>query len=191
MAVEADRSGKTDKEIYQIAMDAAAATSKSYSDMLTKRRNVNNANNNENSTSPQRNNKSKKSHFGQYKKGKSNVTQNSIAVERPSYLDSHCLVVSRVEKETTKQQFVEYINKIAGKTVEFLSTPRNLAKDYAHWRTIAIELRNEDYAILSNLDIWDSKLRIKPFEGRRFWDSKASTMTAKERKSSVYQSWQV
>ena len=70
-------------------------------------------------------------------------------------------------------------------------SPRYLAKDFSNWRTVAMELSIEDYEILSNPDIWDSNLRIKDFVGRRYWHNKASTLSANERKSTVYQSWQV
>ena len=112
----------------------------------------------------------------------------SIAAERPKYLDGKCLVVSRVKRDTTKSEFISYINRIAGRNANFLSSPRNLAKDYSAWRTVAIELCNEDYEILSNPDIWDSKLRIKDFVGRRYWHNKASTMSSNERKSTVFTS---
>ena len=99
------------------------------------------------------------------------------------------LVVSRVKRETTIPQIQDYINKIANKNVKFLHSPVNIAKDYAEWRTLAIELSNEDYNILSNPNLWSAKLRIKDFVGRRFWRNKASNISANERRSTVYQSW--
>ena len=87
-------------------------------------------------------------------------------------------------------QFQEYINEIAKKNVKFLHTPRNLAKDYSEWRTIAIELSDEDYEILSNPNVWHPRFRIKDFVGRRFWRNKASIISPTERKSAVFQSWQ-
>ena len=72
------------------------------------------------------------------------------------------------QDDFTKTEFMNYIKSIAGKNVEFLSTSRNLAKDYSNWRTIAIEISDEDYQILSNPDIWGLELRIKDFVGRRF-----------------------
>ena len=184
--MEATRNGKTDEEIKQIGMDAATATCKSYANILTKKINGNKGN----TISQNKTNKAKVPHIRQYKKGKCVSSDNSIAAERPKYLDGKCLVVSRIKRDTTKSDFISYINRIAGKNVNFLSSPRNLAKDYSTWRTVAIELSNEDYEILSNPDIWDSNLRIKDFVGRRYWHNKASIMSVNERKSTVYQSWQ-
>ena len=134
--------------------------------------------------------KNKSPHFLQYKRGKGEYTDINIAAERPKWLDHKCLVVSRVKKETTMSQFQEYINEIAKKNVKFLHTPRNLAKDYSEWRTIAIELSDEDYEILSNPNVWHPRFRIKDFVGRRFWRNKASIISPTERKSAVFQSWQ-
>ena len=199
--IEAVRSGKSEEEIQEIAMTTATETCKSYAEMLAKKRS-NVQTNNGNNVRPvagavdqpwqtqNKYNKAKKSHIGQYKKGKVVAPDISIAAERPKYLDSKCLVVSRVNRDTSKSQFQNYINSIAGKNIKILNC-RNLAKDYSRWRTVAIELCDEDYSILSNQDLWDSELRIKDFVGRRFWHNKASIMTANERKSSVYQSWQV
>ena len=53
------------------------------------------------------------------KKGKSNSTLISIAAERPKYLDSKCLVVSRVKRGITKDQYMNYVNTIAGKKYNF------------------------------------------------------------------------
>lgn len=184
-AMEAKRDGKSDEETIEIAMNAATAICKSYADMLSKK-----ANDKDKRKVNTQQTKPKISHYGQYKKGKSNSTLISIAAERPKYLDSKCLVVSRVKRGITKDQFMNYVNTIAGKNITFLNSPRNLAKDYSKWRTVAIEISDEDYQILSNPEIWDSNLMIKDFKGRRYWHNKASTMTANERKSTVYQSWQ-
>ena len=199
--IEAVKSGKTEEETQEIAMNAATETCKSYAEMLAKKRSNVKINNGVNVRpvagavaqpwqTQNKNNKAKKSHIGQYKKGKCLTPELSIAAKRPKYLDSKCLVVSGVDRETSKTQFQNYINSIAGKNINFLGC-RNLAKDYSRWRTVAIELCDEDYLILSNPDLWDSKLLIKDFVGRRYWHNKASTMTANERKSTVYQSWQV
>ena len=52
---------------------------------------------------PQYNNKRK--HIVQYKKGTGTSNNNSIAAKRPSYLDNKCIVISRVDKDTTMSQF--------------------------------------------------------------------------------------
>ena len=169
-------------------MEAAKAVCKSYAQILNKSQAKTT---NKNNTSTQsKSNKSRPSHISQYKKGKCESSLISIAAKKTKYLEGKCLVVSQVKSDSTKVEFINYINSIAGKNVKFLSSPRNLAKDYSNWRTIAIEISDEDYQILSNSEIWDSKLRIKDFIGRRYWHNKASTMTANQRKSAVYQSWQ-
>ena len=127
--------------------------------------------------------------FAQYKKGTNQAIGIDIAAEKPKYMEHKCIVVSRVKRETTIPQIQDYINKIANKNVKFLHSPVNIAKDYSEWRTLAIELSNEDYNILSNPNLWSAKLRIKDFVGRRFWRNKASNISANERRSTVNQSW--
>ena len=183
-ANKAVRNGATDEEARAIGMEAAKAVCKSYAQILNKSQAKTT---NKNNTSTQsKSNKSRPSHISQYKKGKCESSLISIAAKKPKYLEGKCLVVSRVKSDSTKVEFINYINSIAGKNVKFLSSPRNVAKEYSNWRTIEIEISDEDYQILSNPEIWDSELRIKDFVGRRYWHNKASTMTANQRKSAVY-----
>ena len=71
-----------------------------------------------------------------------------------------------MKRGITKDQFMNYVNTIAGKNITFLNSPRNLAKDYSKKRTIAIESSEKDYQIFSNPEIWDSNLMIKDFNSR-------------------------
>ena len=105
---------------------------------------------------PQYNNKRK--YLVQYKKGTGTSNNNSIAAKRPSYLDNKYIVISRVDKDATMSQFQSNINQKAGRNINFLHKPLNLAKDYASWRTIVIELNDNDNEVLSNSEFWDSSV---------------------------------
>ena len=114
----------------------------------------------------------------------------SIAAKRPAFLDNKCLVISRRSKSTSTPLLQAYVNQRAGRNVKFLYEPKNLAREYAKWRTIAIELNDTDYELLSKPEFWDSGIRLKDHIGRRFWRDQASNMSANDRFKSVRQSWE-
>ena len=136
---------------------------------------------------PQYNNKRK--HIVQYKKGTGTSNNNSIAAKRPSYFDNKCIVISRVDKDTTMSEFQSNINQKAGRNIQFLHKPINLAKDYASWRTIAIELNDNDYELMSNPEFRDSGILLKDYVGRRWWRNQASNLSSTQRQNAMRQQW--
>ena len=114
----------------------------------------------------------------------------SIASKRPAFLDNKCLVVSRISKSTSITLLQAYVNQRADRYVKFLYEPKNVSREYAKWHTIAIELNNTDYELLSKPEFSDSDIRLKDHIGRRFWRDQASNMSANDRLNSVRQSWE-
>ena len=64
-----------------------------------------------------------------------------------------------------------------------------MAKEYSKWRTIAIELGDNDYELLSKPEFWDSNILLRDFKGRRWWRNPASNLTVDERRNSFRQQW--
>lgn len=135
-------------------------------------------------------NNKRKPFFNQYKKGTAVASDNSIAAKRPAYLDNKCLVISKVDLGINLEQLQAYVNERAGRQVKFLYEPQNLAKEYSKWRTIAIELNNTDYDLLSSPDFWDNGIRFSDFRGRRHWRNRASNLSPDDRRNSFRQQWE-
>ena len=216
-ALKAYRNGCSEIMATDIGLTAASETGRSYSAMVKETRTSNNApkagnprykpkigqeprsatipphrgrpNKNNIQVNHHPNNK-RRPYITQYKKGKATESGITIASKRPDYLDNKCLVISRVDKNITIPLLQEYINKRAGRHIRFLHEPQNLAKNYATWRTVAIELNNSDYELLSKPDFWDIDIRFADYIGRRFWRNNASKMSPNERKSSMRQQWE-
>ena len=132
----------------------------------------------------------KRKHITPYKKGTADSNNNyNIAAKRPSYLDNKCIVVSRINRDMTIPQLQSYVNDRAQRNIKFLHKPINLAYEYSAWRTLAIELNDHDYELLSKPEFWDSKIRLKDYVGRRWWRNQASNLSANERQSSMRQQW--
>ena len=98
-------------------------------------------------------------------------------------------VISKVDTKITMKEVQDYENNKVGKSIQFLHEPINLAYEYSSWRTIAIELSDNDYELLSKPEIWPSDTTLRDFTGQRWWRNKASNLTPIERKSSVRQQW--
>ena len=56
------------------------------------------------------------------------------------------------------------------------------------WLTVAVELSEDDFTHLLNLDTWESGIRIREFVGRRFW--RQNKITKEDRQSSVRMQWE-
>ena len=131
----------------------------------------------------------KRTHITSYKKGTASISNCSIASKRPAYLDNKCIVVSKIKQDIGLTELQEYVNQRAGRNIKFLHEPVNLAKEYSRWRTLAIELSDNDYELLSKPEFWDTNIQLKDFEGRRWWRNKASNLSQNERQNSMRQQW--
>ena len=125
----------------------------------------------------------------EYKQGSANDSRKSLAAERPSHLKNKVLVISRISKAFSPEQLKVKINEIAGKRINFLYKPYILSKAFQKSHTIAFELNEEDYNILSDVTIWDSSMRVAEFKGRKFWRDDQPKMSHRERKNAVRDQW--
>ena len=107
----------------------------------------------------------------------------------PDHFKNKVIVISPVSKKYNQNQIKQEINRIAGKIIDYKSEIIILNKTYQDTRTIAIELNDEDYRLLSNKSIWNSNMRISEFKGRRFWRQNNMRLTISERKNAVKDSW--
>ena len=124
-----------------------------------------------------------------FMRGTSSAPGRSLAGELPEHFKNKVLVISPVSKKLNQIQINEEINKIAGKNIKFQFEPILLNKKCQDTRTIAIELKTEDYRLLFNRSIWNSNMKISEFKGERFWRRNNLGLTKVERKFSVRDSW--
>ena len=128
-----------------------------------------------------------------YKRGTAVSQTRSIAakITRPSHLDNKCLVVSRIGRNTSKEDIKSYVNEIADKEIDIKYLQDITRKDFTKWRTIVLEISPEDYTILSDESIWDPSMGIKEFSGYKYWhnDRRRPTATSPPPNSTVGQSW--
>ena len=108
-----------------------------------------------------------------YSKGTGdNFTGPSIARSKPEYLSNRVLVVSGMPENITKQQINDWIvdraENLSGREIVLPYIAR-LERDNTRHTTVAIEIKPEDYALLSKLDFWETSIRIKKWVGWRFW----------------------
>ena len=123
-------------------------------------------------------------------RGTASDSNRSLAGELPDHFKNKVMVISPVSKDLTREQIKEEINRIAGKNINYLYEPVILNKAFQKTRTIAIELTDEDYGLLSNRNIWNPNMKISEFDGNRFWRRNSMRLTPTERKKSVRDSWQ-
>ena len=78
-----------------------------------------------------------------------------------------------------------YIDWKAGRQIELLHVER-LNREYSKWGSVAIELSDENYALLSQPDFWEKDVLTRPWKGWRFWRStRPKPLTQQEIKSSL------
>ena len=63
-------------------------------------------------------------------------------------------------------------------------------KEDSKWKTIAIELDDEDFRLLNNNKIWEKGIKIRQFRGWRWWrGDKTQPISSNISRSSVCDSW--
>ena len=122
-------------------------------------------------------------------RGTASDSNRSLAGELPDHFKNKVMVISPVSKDLSRVQLKEEIDRIAGRNINYLYEPVILNKVFQKTRTIAIELTDEDYRLLSNRNIWNPNMMISEFEGNRFWRRNSMRLTPTERKNSVKDSW--
>ena len=124
-------------------------------------------------------------------RGNVTTNDNSIAAQRPQaeYMKNKCLVIRGIKKETSREEFLSYINNIAGEEINII-LDKVISRDYSPWLTVAVEVNEADYAKLANTDIWSNDIQIRNFVGWRWWRSeRPKRMTLSEIKNSVRMQW--
>ena len=131
----------------------------------------------------------KKKHSSQYEMGTGTSTPAglSLAYRKPDYLKNKVLVVSRMDKNMKGKLFQDFIDDKAKKHIELLHV-QQLNKVISTYSTIAIELNDENYELLSDSSFWEGGIAIKPWIGRRWWRG-APRHSAETIKNSMRQQW--
>ena len=123
----------------------------------------------------------------QYQTGKRD-TSFGLAAAKPEWHNRSTLVVAGLDKKYLghKEDINSIINEMAGRDID-IHHIEILSREYNHWLTIAIELSEDDFNHLSNQDFWETGLRIRPYQGRRFW--RQNRVTREQRQSSQRMTW--
>ena len=112
---------------------------------------------------------------GQYMKGTGSMNGvNNIAHEKsakPQYLKHRVLVIGGLDDNINLAKLDEYINSRTIHKVNILHIACLDREGADRGATVAIELSDHDYDILSNSDFWLSNIRIKAWRGFRWWRS--------------------
>ena len=124
-----------------------------------------------------------------YRRGTASDPQRSLGDNKPMFLNNKCLVIQGISKNLSMAEVKHKINVIAEKKVIFLCEPVILSKTTQRNRTVAFELNEVDYALLTNEQIWDNSVRVADFVGHRFWRKYNVKFTPTQAKNSVRDSW--
>ena len=135
-------------------------------------------------------NRKKLSKVSPYRRGGSaNIGNSNIIMQRPALIKNKCLVIQGLKKGISREQCLNFINNTAGKNINVLHI-QILSKVYSPWLTVAIEINNDDYAILSDIGIWDASIAIRDYVGWRKWHGpRPQKLAAHVIKNSVHDSW--
>ena len=101
-----------------------------------------------------------------------------------------------VNPELNDDEFKNEINdqarkKGVGRDIDFKEIAI-LSKEYTDYLTVAIELNEEDYTLLNDVNFWDPQVRIRKFLGWRWWRGEKQPqkrLTPQERKNSRRATW--
>ena len=111
----------------------------------------------------------------------------SLAYVKQIIPKNNFLVVAGLDKTVNRERLQTEINRKAKRPVKLIHM-EGLSRTINQSRTVAIELNNNDYELLSKSDFWEPGIRTWPFVGRHFWyDTKRPSR--QEANSSVRDSW--
>ena len=82
-------------------------------------------------------------------------------------MENKCMVIQGL-KRITREECMSFIKNTASKDIDVLHI-EILSKTTSSWMTVAIELKEEDYNHLSNMDLWHPSIGIRDYVGWRFW----------------------
>ena len=126
-----------------------------------------------------------------YNRGTCDVNEDdmSLAYTKPQYLQNKALVISRIKRNITRNQFQQIVNTKADRSINFIHSER-IDRTYSNWGTFVVELNDEDFALLSNKDFWPKDILIREWIGWRFWRSN-TRVKPQEIKNSMRSQWAV
>ena len=115
-----------------------------------------------------------------------------LAAPKPSWCANKTLVIAGINKEflNYKEGINEKIDILASRAItihhmEVLS--REVKGRASDWLTVAVELSEDDFTHLLDLDTWESGIRIREYVGRRFWCQ--NKISKEDRLSSIRMQW--
>ena len=124
-----------------------------------------------------------------YKRGNATATDQTMNMQKPTFMNNKCLVIRGLKKGISREQFIEYIDKTAGKKINILHT-QIISRVYSPWLTVAIELNTEDFELLSDVNIWHTSIGIREYIGWRHWHGeRPKRVPPQEIRNSVRMSW--
>ena len=133
--------------------------------------------------------RSKLSKTAPYRRGNADNTESNMVMKKPTFMKNKCLVISGLRKDASREDCLQYINKTVNRNINVLHI-EILAREYSPWLTIAVELNETDYELLSNINLWEKAIRIRDFIGWRFWHGqKPKKLAPHQIKGSVRMSW--
>ena len=116
-----------------------------------------------------------------------------LAAPKPSWYARKTLVIAGIDKKYLKDKkgLSDKLDLLANRSIdiqhmEVLS--REVKGRAYNWLTVAIELSEDDFKHLVNLDTWETGIRIREFVGRRFW--RQNKISKEDRLNSVRMSWE-
>ena len=128
-------------------------------------------------------------------KGGPMIAGNKSITAPPRPQPNKCLVVAGVDPDRTMDEFTSAINaeskRLGGNDIDFKHIELISDKE-SKYMTVAIELNDEDFAKLSDVNFWDPQLRIKRFLGWRWWKGekkKTPKSTPEQRRNAVRHQW--
>ena len=77
------------------------------------------------------------------------------------------------------------MNERAEREIEFKYIQR-LDRTFSKWGTVVIELNDKDYETLSNLDFWETDMKIRQWKGLRFWRDETRPVRVKPHEVGSY-----
>ena len=193
---EAVRKGKSDEEASDIARSIGSIKANSFA-QAAKQGNATQVTKNEfppllhqgTKSAARVVNRNKLSKTVPYSRGNAAVTDQSMVMQRPTFMKNKCLVIRGLRKDASRDQCIDYIRKTAGRKVDVLHIVP-LSREYSPWLTIAVELNATDYEQLSNIHIWEKSIGIREFVGWRHWHGeRPKRLAPHEIKNSVRMSW--
>ena len=131
-------------------------------------------------------NRRKLSSVAPYRRGKAVASGNNTVMQRPFSMENKCMVIQGL-KRITREQCMSFIKNTASKDIDVLHI-EILSKTTSSWMTVAIELKEEDYNHLSNMDLWHPSIGIREYVGWRFWHKMKRPEVSTEM-SKVRMSW--